>query len=734
VLSLASSVLSASLAVAQSNTSITLSVPSPAAGTVQITGSAKGGGVVRVDIAIDGASARSCGGRQCTTAWNTASTVNGQHRVQARATLRDGRSISTERLVMVDNEAAVPAPSPPAAADVAPSGLHLEHTTVDSGSSTPLQLTVSNLGTATADAVAVTIAVAANGTTSQAARISVGALPAGASGTVSTSLSAPMLPGTYSVIATAATSTPELSTANNTTTTSLDVVTSLSEPSGGATSPAPTGPVYYLSPNGNDGNPGTQASPWRTFAYAVRRLVAGDTLVLLDGKYDLATTGVLSIDCASNAQHGTASAPITVRAQNERQALIQGDGRSSPVKIQNCSYWQLSGLYTRQVDNSLASPGTGQNVYLVNSHHLTVRRCLAYGANRYTNVSVIVLQSTHDSLVEECESYFFHRKGISLGVSASRNVIRRNYVHSRAAADVCTGCEGDSSGQSSRKGDEGINLAYPGSDNIAENNISEGSYIGFVVNAKGTSDRNRFYGNIALGNDFGFLVTSRGAGASRTPHDTVLENNVAAESSLLGVYLRGAENTRVSSMTVLGSSRHGLAADHSSLDYIAQADECNAQTAPCGNGASSTHVVNSLALVNAAVGLYIVTAQQEGGWSIDHSNAYGNSPNYSPSSAGNLTSSSSVNPLLGACRVWIPEVSPMKRSGRDAGDVGANILYRYEKGRLTTTPVWDARTGGFPQGALVSGVNDVAGQSAFDVHQRLNVNTNGCEFPIGYGQ
>jgi hypothetical protein len=288
--------------------------------------------------------------------------------------------------------------------------------------------------------------------------------------------------------------------------------------------------------------------------------------------------------------------------------------------------------------------------------------------------------------------------------------------------------------QSSRKGDEGINLAYPGSDNIAENNISEGSYIGFVVNAKGTSDRNKFYGNIALRNDFGFLVTSRGAGATRTPHDTVLENNVAVASSLLGVYLRGAENTRVSNMTMLSSSRHGLAADHSSLDYITQAAECNAQTAPCGNGASSTHIVNSLALDNAAGGFYIVTAQQEGGWSNDHSNAYNNSPNYSPSSSAYLTASMMVNPLLGGCIAWVPDASAMKLRGRDGADIGANVLYRYEKGRLTTAPLWDASSGGFPRGALVSGVNDIAGQSAFDIHQRLNVNTNGCAFPMGYGQ
>jgi hypothetical protein len=493
------------------------------------------------------------------------------------------------------------------------------------------------------------------------------------------------------------------------------------------------GSTYFLSPNGNNRDSGTEHAPWKTFAFAVRRLVPGDTLILLDGRYDSATTGLLAVDCASGAKHGASSSPITVMAQNERRALIVGDGRLAPVSIQNCSYWHLRGLYTRQIDNARAPGGSGFNVHLRDSSHLTVQRCLAYGANRYTNVSIIVLHRTHDSLVEECEAYFFHRKGISLGVKAARNTIRRNYVHSRFAGDVCRNCEGDSSGQSSRRGDEGINLGYPGSDNVAENNISEGSYIGFTVNALGASDRNKFYGNIAVDNDYGFLITSRGAGTTRTPHDTVLSHNVAIGSTRTGAYLRGAENTRASNLTILDTvSGHGLAADHSSLDHITDAARCDKDTSPCGNGASSTHVLNTLVLNSAGIGIRIATAQQEGGWSVTFSNAYNNRLDYSPGSSPNLVDSSTVDPQLGSCKLWIPDGSPMKGGGKNGADIGATILYRYQSARLTSQPLWDPATGAFPSGALVAGVNDIAGQSAFDVHQRLNVNTNGCSFPAGY--
>ena len=64
-------------------------------------------------------------------------------------------------------------------------------------------------------------------------------------------------------------------------------------------------------------------------------------------------------------------------------------------------------------------------------------------------------------------------------------------------------------------------------------------------------------------------------------------------------------------------------------------------------------------------------------------------------------------------------------------DIGANILYRYQNGVLTGERLWDASAGSFPCGAVVTGVNDGSTRCT-NVHDRLNVNTNGCPFPAGY--
>jgi hypothetical protein len=83
----------------------------------------------------------------------------------------------------------------------------------------------------------------------------------------------------------------------------------------------------------------------------------------------------------------------------------------------------------------------------------------------------------------------------------------------------------------------------------------------------------------------------------------------------------------------------------------------------------------------------------------------------------------------GQCIVYVPSKSNMKGAGKDRADIGANIIYRYENGVLTSKKLWNQSTGQFPCGAVVKGVNDTSGSSCVDVHKRLNVGVNGCPIP-----
>jgi hypothetical protein len=73
---------------------------------------------------------------------------------------------------------------------------------------------------------------------------------------------------------------------------------------------------YYVAPapTGSDGNPGTASRPWATIQHAATTMVAGDTAIVTDGVY---TEPQIVF-----ARSGTATQPITVRAQNKHGAIL----------------------------------------------------------------------------------------------------------------------------------------------------------------------------------------------------------------------------------------------------------------------------------------------------------------------------------------------------------------------------------------------------------------------------
>lgn len=71
--------------------------------------------------------------------------------------------------------------------------------------------------------------------------------------------------------------------------------------------------TYYVSPKGNDANPGTtEDRPFRVVQHAIDRMKAGDTLIVLDGRY----SGTLSLKSG-----------ITIKAKNPRKVIFSGAHR-----------------------------------------------------------------------------------------------------------------------------------------------------------------------------------------------------------------------------------------------------------------------------------------------------------------------------------------------------------------------------------------------------------------------
>jgi len=81
--------------------------------------------------------------------------------------------------------------------------------------------------------------------------------------------------------------------------------------------------TYYVNITGNDSNPGTQASPWRTIQKAANVMVSGDVVLIGPGSYG---------ESIVTMQHGTSIAPITFRANPANGGASQVIARQFRVK------------------------------------------------------------------------------------------------------------------------------------------------------------------------------------------------------------------------------------------------------------------------------------------------------------------------------------------------------------------------------------------------------------------
>jgi len=458
--------------------------------------------------------------------------------------------------------------------------------------------------------------------------------------------------------------------------------------------------TYYISPTGSDGAAGTTGAPKKTFAHCIGLLNPGDTLILKDGTYNATNSGYPSIV----GKNGTSLNRITIKAENERQAFISGNG-TQPFVVVNCSYLTIEGIRVRNIDAQINGVTSGSPLAFGSCNNLIVRRMLSTHNNRYYNGSIIDLYLVNDSLFEENECYWYHRNGF--GGVQSNCIFRRNYVNSRHYPDLAGGYPSSSGEAGGVTGDSGL-LVYPGSYNTFENNIAEDVSCAFDIQGYGASLNNQYLGNIALNCTQGLKFNTRTEAPGSNVQNTYVENNVCLNCRSTGIYLRTTTNTTVKNCTVINNV--GVGAFFADL-YGGYA----------GDGSSSVFATNVLVANNLGMGFSI---SGQSSWSLNYCNAYNSGTPFTPvASDSHITNERTIDPQLAGAKIWIPPTSPMKGTGLNGADIGANIIYKYQDGILTGNLLWGPS---FPHGAIIAGVNDIAGSSAFDVHTRLGLMPTGA--------
>lgn len=125
-----------------------------------------------------------------------------------------------------------------------------------------------------------------------------------------------------------------------------------------------TAQEYYISPDGNDVNPGTAASPKATLGAAATLLTPGDTLWVRDGRY--VAQPLTALRCT-----GTEQAPVRIFAVAGARPVFDFAGKNGPGIHVKRSWCHLKGLTVEHA---------GYNGFKISGEdaaHITLENCTA---------------------------------------------------------------------------------------------------------------------------------------------------------------------------------------------------------------------------------------------------------------------------------------------------------------------------------------------------------------------
>jgi hypothetical protein len=133
----------------------------------------------------------------------------------------------------------------------------------------------------------------------------------------------------------------------------------------------PSSTAYYISPTGDDGDAGTYASPWATIQHAIATVVAGDTVYIREGTYNITSSGGISF---ATGNDGTAGNPICYFNYPGEEPVFDGTSQSSSNFPRGFSVTDVSYLYFKgiTISNIWNATNTANAVYMNdNSMHIT---------------------------------------------------------------------------------------------------------------------------------------------------------------------------------------------------------------------------------------------------------------------------------------------------------------------------------------------------------------------------
>ncbi len=140
--------------------------------------------------------------------------------------------------------------------------------------------------------------------------------------------------------------------------------------------PSRSGTTYYVSTSGNDNNPGTLTSPWRTVQKAANTVKAGDTVQVRAGTYNEIVTMKTSGNATSGYitfQNYPGEAPIVDGTglsvgSSGQTGLFSLEGTFNYIVIQGFEIRNYSSSTKGKVPVGIDFEGAGSNIEILNDH------------------------------------------------------------------------------------------------------------------------------------------------------------------------------------------------------------------------------------------------------------------------------------------------------------------------------------------------------------------------------
>lgn len=305
----------------------------------------------------------------------------------------------------------------------------------------------------------------------------------------------------------------------------------------------PAANTYYVSPSGNDSNPGTSSQPWRTLQHAADVVNAGDTIMIAAGNY---TAGL------KLTRSGEAANPIKFIGVDVSTTVVDGSAAD-----RDCFFVEEANFIS--FENITVKNAVRAGIRLSYADNITIKNCRFADSGKWG----VFTDFSDYTTIEGCEIYGSRDEhGIYISNSSDHAVIRRNRSHNNAASGIQINADPSMGG-------DGISSDCEIDSNICYEN---GALGGAAINL--ASVRNTRISNNVLYNNHagGIAAWDDGQGDSWGSMNLTIINNTIYFGSGEGRWCislkNGSTNASVINNLIFGGSKGCVELDDTTFSSI----------------------------------------------------------------------------------------------------------------------------------------------------------------------